>query len=200
MILDMGGILPLPFFYEAALGGRTLAVVPDVQLPALVQPTAISASAENWSAWYPENFPLIGEGEFTGAIQTGFLYPPLISSQNGSGTNPKIEWKVAKNLSQNFATVNSLELLYSTQLGWMSKWTIHTPAGQQSLVLPTPPAAINDPVLPQASYSLRLNVRAVVGKRYHDVVADDDLHDLDKTLATEVLKVGGEFSDIKLNR
>ncbi|MCK5875554.1 MAG: carboxypeptidase regulatory-like domain-containing protein [Alcanivoracaceae bacterium] len=201
--VSLGGLYSLPFQYEGSLNSQA-AVVPglDVALPVTAQPTAVWASSDSWTAWYPGVFPEIGTGTFLASIITGFQYPVVIATQEDSSATPQISWVPATQRdSGQFISVNTIELHNAAGgSGYQSHWTIHTPPGESQLTLPSLPVGITGPALPQSSYSIIVKTRAVPAKGYHDLIGSEDLYDLDPALATEVLTSSDVFSAPKLMR
>lgn len=199
LTVALGGLYELPFRYEASLNG-TFATVPDVTdlvLPALAQPTAIRANSENWQAWYPGDYPQLGEGTFFAEIITGFQYGPLLDTQQAAGDQPVIQWTPGRQVRDDqFTTVTTLELQSAAGgLGYQSHWTLHVPAGNSSLELPRLPAGISEALLPQKEYRMIMRTRAIPALDYHTAVGSQDLHDLSPAFATELLTTGNDFDE-----
>ena len=201
--VSLGGVYTLPFVYEPSLLASA-ATVPgvDVILPASAQPTGVLASADNWTAWYPDTYPQINSGTFIASVITGFQYPAIVATQEDSSANPQISWIPATQKgSEPFLSVNTIELHSAAGgAGYQSHWTIHTPAGESQVTLPSVPAGITDAILPQSSYSIIVKTRAVPEKGYHDLIGSENLDDVDRALAIEVLSSGDVFNGPKLLR
>ncbi|MCC1496662.1 carboxypeptidase-like regulatory domain-containing protein [Alcanivorax sp. 1008] len=201
--VSLGGLYTLPFKYEPALLANA-AMVPgvDISLPAQAQPSAVLAFTENWKAWYPGDFPERNAGTFLASLATGFQYQAIVATQEDSSSNPQISWIPATQKgSDPFISVNTVELHSAAGgAGYQSHWTIHTPAGESQVTLPSPPAGISDPLLPESSYSIIVKSRAVPEKEYHDLIGSEDLYDLDPALATELFTTGDVFTGAKLLR
>ncbi len=194
--ISLGGLYELPFRYESSLGGQ-FATVPDVALPELAQPTAIMATADNWLAWYPGDYPQLGEGAFLASIVSGFQYGPLVQSQQAAGDQPVLQWSPVRQVKDDgFATVTTLELRSAAGgLGYQPHWTLHAPAGNSSVELPGVPAGISTALLPQAEYKMVMRTRALPALDYHTAVGTQDLHNVSPALATEVLTTGSDFDE-----
>jgi hypothetical protein len=192
--ISLGGLYNLPFRYESSLGG-SFATVPDIALPELAQPTAITASTDNWQAWYPGEFPQLGEGLFLASIVTGFQYEPLLQTQQATGDQPVLQWSPVRQVKDDgFATVATLELRNATGgLGYQSHWTLHVPAGNSSVELPRLPAGISTALLPRPEYKMVMRTRALPALDYHTAVGTQDLHKVSPALATELLTTGNDF-------
>ena len=198
MTVSLGGLYQLPFRYDASLGG-TFATVPDVtaiDLPMLAQPTALVAYNENWQAWYPGEYPQLGEGTFLASIITGFQYEPLAQTQQLTGDQPVIQWTPVRQVKEDaFATVTTLELRSAAGgLGYQSHWTVHLPAGNSSVELPRLPAGITDALLPEKEYRVVIRSRAIPALDYKTAVGTQDLHDLSTEFATELLSSGNDYN------
>jgi hypothetical protein len=194
--ISLGGLYEVPFRYESSLGGQ-FATVPDIALPELAQPTAIKATTDNWQAWYPGDYPQLGEGVFLASIVTGFQYGPLIQTQQATGDQPVLQWSPARQVKDDgFATVTTLELRNAAGgLGYQSHWTLHVPAGSSSVELPLVPAGISTALLPRPEYKMVMRTRALPALDYHTALATQDLHKVSPALATEVLTTGSDFDD-----
>ncbi|MGB1220683.1 MAG: carboxypeptidase-like regulatory domain-containing protein, partial [Alcanivoracaceae bacterium] len=194
--VELDELFPLPNNYESSFGGSYV-TAPDTTLPTLAQPSALSAGTEQWQAWYPGDYPDIGAGIFKPEIHTGFQYGPYIEAQDGSGSNPTISWIGARQLgSGDFQTVTTLELRSAAAgMGYMSHWTLHVPAGDEQVTLPSLPAGITDPYLPESRYPMIITTRAVPELGYHALVGEENLHDLRRDLATETLRYGTDFTE-----
>ncbi|CAA0122738.1 Uncharacterised protein [Halioglobus japonicus] len=197
MTVSLGGLYELPFRYDPTLGGifATVPDVMDVSLPALAQPTGVRATGDNWQAWYPGDYPQLGEGVFLASIITGFQHGPVIETQQASGNQPVVQWSPTRQVKDDpFATVTTLELRSAADgQGWQSHWTVHVPAGNTSVALPRVPAGITDAMLPQSQYRMVLHTRAIPELDYHTAVGTQDLHQLSLEFATEVLSSGSDF-------
>ena len=203
LTVSLGGVYTLPSVYEPSLL-TSAATVPgaDVTLPVSAQPTGVLASADNWTAWYPGTYPPINTGTFIASVITGFQYPAIVATQVDSSANPQISWIPATQKgSEPFLSANTVELQSAAGgAGYQSHWTIHTPAGETQVTLPSVPAGISDPLLPQSSYSIIVKTRAVPEKGYHDLIGSENLDDVDPALAIEVLSSGDVFTGPKLLR
>ena len=203
LTVSLGGLYSLPFVYESSLLASA-ATVPgvDITLPTTAQPSGVLASADNWTAWYPGAYPQINTGTFIASVVTGFQYPAIVGTQEDSSANPQISWIPATQKgSDPFLSVNTIELHSAAGgAGYQSHWTIHTPAGESQVTLPSVPAGITDAILPQSSYSIIVKTRAVPEKGYHDLIGSENLDDIDPALAIEVLSSGDVFTGPKLLR
>ncbi|MDF1628894.1 MAG: carboxypeptidase-like regulatory domain-containing protein [Alcanivoracaceae bacterium] len=203
LTVSLGGLYSLPFVYESSLLASA-ATVPgvDITLPTTAQPSGVLASADNWTAWYPGAYPQINTGTFIASVVTGFQYPAIVATQEDSSANPQISWIPATQKgSDPFLSVNTIELHSAAGgAGYQSHWTIHTPAGESQVTLPSVPAGITDGMLPQSSYSIIVKTRAVPEKGYHDLIGSENLDDVDPALAIEVLSSGDVFLGPKLLR
>ncbi|MCB1705207.1 MAG: carboxypeptidase regulatory-like domain-containing protein [Halioglobus sp.] len=197
MAVSLGGLYDLPFRYDASLGGTYAAVpdVTDVELPLRAQPTALKATGDNWEAWYPGDYPELGEGVFVASVITGFQYEPLVQTQSAPGDQPTIQWTPVRQMKEDaFATVTSLELRSAVGgQGYQSHWTLHLPAGDSSVQLPRLPAGISDALLPEKEYRMVIRSRAIPSLDYSTAVATEDLHKLSAGLATERLSTGNDY-------
>jgi len=159
----------------------------DPDLLALMQPSAVVAQMGKWSARYPSSYPQIGQEAYRIAINSDFQYAPTIFQQTDASSNPTIHWVAARQRDANVLTINTLELTRAGIVGWKSHWTIHTPAGEQEVILPNVPVGISEAALPQAYYNLMLSTRVVEGLDYQGLVGAGDVHQIDAALATEII-------------
>lgn len=197
--VSLGGLFNLPFAYEPSLSG-SFATVPDtndVTLPDNAQPTALAVTGEFWEAWYPGDFPRLGEGSFRASVVTGFQYEALIQNQDAPGDQPVIQWSPARQVSEGaFTTLTTLELRSAAGgLGYQPHWTIHVPAGNSSVELPLLPAGLSSALLPQSTYKMVIRARAVPELDYHTLIGTQDLHKLSRAYATEALTTGSDFDE-----
>ena len=208
MFVSLGGLYSLPFNYEGTVGnfGDSAALAPGagVALPVLMQPTAVGARSDNnrWSAWYPDVYPELGTGTFVASIITGFQYPAVVTTQEDSSATPIISWTPATQKdSAPFLSATTVELHSAAGgIGYQSHWTIHTPPGESQVTLPSLPAGITGPALPESLYRFVIKARATPALGYHELIGGEDLHDLDPALATEVLITGDAFQGVELRR
>lgn len=173
----------------------------DVDFPA--EPSAVFYNSEYWKAWYPQsNLPQRGDTAEKVSINSGFMRQALMNSQTDNSGNPTISWIPAANKDDNdFITSTRLELLSAVGgLGYKSHWTIHTPAGENQITLPSLPTGITSGMLPHSSYQMVLETRGVVEMNYHEFVGNQNTNDLDVDIATEYFIYGDSFNGAKLTR
>lgn len=203
LYVSLGDLFLLPFNYESSLGDSA-AMAPglDVTLPTTAQPTAVVARSDNWSARYPGIFPQRGAGTFVASVVSGFRYQPNVAGQNDSSATPTLYWTPATQVdSDPFLSATTVELHSAAGgNGYQSHWTIHTPPGESQVTLPSLPAGIVGPALPESSYSIVIKARAVPALGYHELIGSEDLQGLDPALASEVLTTGDPFLGVRLTR
>jgi len=191
--VSLDDLFVLPFNYESALGdSAAMAPGVDVTLPATAQPSAVVAYTSVWTARYPGVFPEIGNGTFVASIITGFQYGPVVTGQSDSSATPTLSWIPASQKdSAAFLSANTVELHSAAGgIGYQSHWTIHTPPGESQVTLPSLPAGITGPALPESSYRFVVKAHAVPSLGYHELIATQDLRNLDPALAREMLTTG----------
>src|SRR5690606_1635147 len=174
----------------------------DVTLPATAQPTAVVAYTSLWTARYPGVFPEIANGTFVASIITGFQYGPVVTGQSDSSATPTLSWIPASQKdSAAFLSANTVELHSAAGgIGYQSHWTIHTPPGESQVTLPSLPAGITGPALPESSHRFVAKAHAVPSLGYHELIATQDLRNLDPALAREMLTTGEPITGPALQR
>ena len=200
--------ITLPYVYGAAnTDYKYVQTMPDVVLPALVEPLALRAKIPLAYPGYGFNkvsseTPMLNDGVFKASFISNLSKAPLMFNQQDSRSTPSISWLPAKLSSANEGTVTSLELFDYGQ-GFLIKprWSIHGPAGVQEITLPEPPAGITDASLDKDFYYLRLSSYIIEDLNYQQLLLDHTAQQLPLDLNYEGIAVGGAAVDmIRLNR
>ena len=187
-VTTLGGFLGLGFAYDYDTFGYT-AKLPglDIELPEVALSNA--ASSEVWELWQPGNLLDRSGDMLINSLETGIAYRPLLEDQADNSGNPVLSWTPVSDRVEGHTDLNTLVLRTAMNgVGHQTAWTIHTPAGESSVTLPSLPAAMTDVMLPESEYSLILEARSFIGMDYEDIVGTLNLHDIDDSIATEVLR------------
>ncbi len=200
-VATLGGFLGLDFAYDNDTFGYS-AKLPgiDIDLPEVALSTA--ASSEVWELWQPGNLLDRSGDLLINSVETGIAYRPLLEDQIDSSGNPVLSWTPVSDRVEGHTDLNTLVLRTAMNgVGHQTAWTIHTPAGESSVTLPSLPATLTDTMLPESEYSLILEARSFNGMNYDEVVGTLDLHQEYDDLATESLRTSAtEFEAPMLMR
>jgi hypothetical protein len=159
----------------------------DIDLPEVALSNA--ASSEVWELWQPGNLLDRSGDLLINSLETGIAYRPLLEDQTDSSGNPVLSWTPASDRVEGHTDLNTLVLRTAMNgVGHQTAWTIHTPAGESSVTLPSLPAGMTDIMLPESEYSMILEARSFIGMDYEEVVGTLNLHDIDDSIATEMLR------------
>jgi hypothetical protein len=200
--------ITLPYVYGAAnTDYKHVQTMPDVVLPALIEPLALRAKIPLAYPGYGFNkvsteTPMLNDGVFKASFISKLSKAPLMFNQQDSSATPSITWLPAKLSSANEGTVTSLELFDYGQ-GFLIKprWSVHGPAGMKQVTLPEPPAGITDASLDKNFYYLRLSSYIIEDLNYQQLLLDHTAQQLPLDLNYEGIAVGGAAVDmIRFNR
>jgi len=187
-VTTLGGFLGLGFAYDYDTFGYT-AKLPglDIDLPEVALSNA--ASSEVWELWLPGNLLDRSGDLLINSLETGIANRPLLEDQTDSSGNPVLSWTPVSDRVEGHTDLNTLVLRTAMNgVGYQTAWTIHTPAGESSVTLPSLPAGMTDVMLPESDYSMILEARSFIGMNYDEIVGTLNLHDIDDSIATEVLR------------
>ena len=178
-LVNLGGFL--------TLGSPVQLPGADIDLPETR--LASVAYTENWEYWQPGDV-LDRSGDIAEfSVASGIAYRPIMESQNDSSDNPTISWTPVRDRIDGYSDLTTLRLKTSqASAGYQTAWAIHLPAGETSVTLPSLPAGITDAVLPDSQYSLMLETTAFIDMDYDEVMGVVDLHDIDDSIATELMR------------
>ncbi|TNC90763.1 MAG: hypothetical protein CSH36_11610, partial [Thalassolituus sp.] len=178
-LVNLGGFL--------TLGSPVQLPGADIDLPETR--LASVAYTETWEYWQPGDV-LDRSGDIAEfSVASGIAYRPIMESQNDSSDNPTISWTPVRDRINGYSDLTTLRLKTSqASAGYQTAWAIHLPAGETSVTLPSLPAGITDAVLPDSQYSLTLETTAFIDMDYDEVMGVVDLHDIDDSIATELMR------------
>jgi len=175
--LQYGPNLSVPFFYNSATYQREASMVAGV--PAHLELTAIGAqsgfSEPTWEVYQPLSSPSLPLQKVS--LRSDFLFTPTVSSLDTLGaSNPQLEWLNATYTEAEKGTANHVRLTAYTSalIDYQDYWTLHLPAGESTLTLPTVPNGINsNHLLNQFRFVWFVKSEIVQGMDYQQRLAAD---------------------------